>query len=180
MKRLIFILPVLVFAAVVIAFAGGLQRDPSQIPSTLIDRPLPVFDLPGLAAGAPGFASTEFRGEPKLLNVFASWCVACREEHPLLVEFARTKMLPIYGLNYKDDRADGLKWLANFGNPYEASLYDRDGRVGIDFGVYGVPESFLIDAKGVIRYKQIGPFTPEAIQTRLIPLVKQLQKEAKT
>jgi cytochrome c biogenesis protein CcmG/thiol:disulfide interchange protein DsbE len=106
--------------------------------------------------------------------------VACREEHPLLVEFARMKMLPIYGLNYKDERADGMKWLANFGNPYEASLYDRDGRVGIDFGVYGVPESFLIDAKGVIRYKQIGPFTREAIQTKLIPLVQQLQKEAKT
>ncbi|MCX8520355.1 MAG: DsbE family thiol:disulfide interchange protein, partial [Rhodoferax sp.] len=116
-------------------------------------------------------------GKVWLLNVFASWCVACRVEHPLLVQLASQKLLPIYGLNYKDERRAALKWLATFGNPYVAALYDHDGRVGIDYGVYGVPESFLIDAKGVIRYKQIGPFTPQAID-QLIPLVRQLRKEA--
>jgi cytochrome c biogenesis protein CcmG/thiol:disulfide interchange protein DsbE len=109
-----------------------------------------------------------------MLNVWASWCVACREEHPLLVEFSRRKLLPIYGLNYKDKRPDGLGWLNQFGNPYDASLFDDKGRVGIDFGVYGVPETFIIDKQGVIRFKQIGPVTPEVIRDKIEPLVRQL------
>jgi cytochrome c biogenesis protein CcmG/thiol:disulfide interchange protein DsbE len=109
-----------------------------------------------------------------MLNVWASWCTACREEHPLLVSFSQRKLLPVYGLNYKDERMAGLRWLSNFGNPYEASLYDLDGRIGIDFGVYGVPETFVIDRQGVIRFKHIGPLTPEVIRTRIEPLVRQL------
>jgi len=165
-KYLRFLIPLFIFLGLVGFLFKGLFLDPREVPSPLLDKPDTTFKR------------DDMLGKVWLLNVFASWCVACREEHPLLVEFSRSKMLPIYGLNYKDDRAAGLKWLATFGNPYDGSLYDRDGKVGIDYGVYGVPESFLIDAKGVIRYKQIGPFTPEAIETKLIPLVQQLKKEA--
>jgi cytochrome c biogenesis protein CcmG, thiol:disulfide interchange protein DsbE len=178
MKYLRYLLPLAIFLGLVMFLAKGLKLDPREVPSPLINKAAPAFVLERLDQAGQRIQRDDMLGKVWLLNVFASWCVACREEHPLLVEFARMKMLPIYGLNYKDERAAGMKWLATFGNPYEASLYDRDGRVGIDYGVYGVPESFLIDAKGVIRYKQIGPFTPEAIETKLIPLVQQLQKEA--
>jgi cytochrome c biogenesis protein CcmG/thiol:disulfide interchange protein DsbE len=113
-------------------------------------------------------------GKVWMLNVWASWCVACRQEHPLLVKFSQSKLLPIYGLNYKDSRPDGLQWLARFGNPYDASLFDQDGRVGIDWGVYGVPETFIIDRQGVVRFKHIGPLTPDVIRSRIEPLVRQL------
>jgi len=178
MKYARFFIPLFIFFGLVGFLFKGLFLDPKEVPSPLIDKPAPAFALPLLDKPDTSFKRDDMLGKVWLLNVFASWCVACREEHPLLVEFSRQKLLPIYGLNYKDERVDGMKWLARFGNPYDGSLYDRDGRVGIDFGVYGVPESFLIDAKGVIRYKQIGPFTPEAIETKLIPLVQQLQKEA--
>ena len=178
MKYLKFLLPLAIFLVLVGFLMRGLSLDPREVPSPLINKPAPAFALAGLEKPDTTFKRDDMLGRVWLLNVFASWCVACREEHPLLVEFSRMKMLPIYGLNYKDERIAGMKWLASFGNPYDASLYDHDGRVGIDYGVYGVPESFLIDAKGVIRYKQIGPFTPEAIQTKLIPLVQQLKKEA--
>jgi cytochrome c biogenesis protein CcmG/thiol:disulfide interchange protein DsbE len=113
-------------------------------------------------------------GKVWMLNVWASWCVACRQEHPLLVAFSRKKLLPVYGLNYKDERMAGMKWLANFGNPYDASLFDADGRVGIDFGVYGVPETFIIDREGVVRFKQIGPVTEEVLRMKIEPLVRKL------
>ena len=115
-------------------------------------------------------------GKVWLLNVWASWCVSCREEHPVLVEFAKRNVVPIYGLNYKDKPDDALAWLKQFGNPYTASIVDRDGRVGIDYGVYGVPETFVIDKAGVIRYKQIGPVTPEALQNKILPLIEQLKQ----
>ena len=178
MKYLKFLLPLAIFLGLVGFLMKGLSLDPREVPSPLINKPAPAFALVGLEKPDTTFKRDDMLGKVWMLNVFASWCVACREEHPLLVEFGRMKLLPIYGLNYKDQRAAGMKWLATFGNPYEASLYDHDGRVGIDYGVYGVPESFVIDAKGVIRYKQIGPFTPEAIETKLIPLVQQLKKEA--
>ena len=178
MKYLKFLLPLAIFLVLVGFLMRGLSLDPREVPSPLINKPAPAFALAGLEKPDTTFKRDDMLGKVWLLNVFASWCVACREEHPLLVEFSRMKMLPIYGLNYKDERIAGMKWLASFGNPYEASLYDHDGRVGIDYGVYGVPESFLIDANGVIRYKQIGPFTPESIETKLIPLVQQLKKEA--
>ncbi|MEO5882146.1 MAG: DsbE family thiol:disulfide interchange protein, partial [Caldimonas sp.] len=114
------------------------------------------------------------RGKVWVLNVWASWCVACREEHPLLVEFARKRVVPLYGLNYKDKREDANAWLARFGNPYDASLFDDEGRVGIDFGVYGVPETFVIDQNGVIRLKHIGPLTPAVLATKIEPLLKKL------
>jgi cytochrome c biogenesis protein CcmG/thiol:disulfide interchange protein DsbE len=178
MKYLRFLLPLAIFLGLVWFLYQGLFLDPKEVPSPLINKPAPAFKLEQLDKPGATIKRDDMLGKVWLLNVFASWCVACREEHPLLVEFSRMKMLPIYGLNYKDERIAGMKWLSTFGNPYEASLFDSDGRVGIDYGVYGVPESFLVDAKGVIRYKQIGPFTPEAIQTKLIPLVQQLQKEA--
>ena len=113
-------------------------------------------------------------GKVWMLNVWASWCVACREEHPLLMQFAARQLLPVYGLNYKDGRVEGQQWLARFGNPYAASLFDQDGRVGIDWGVYGVPETFIIDQQGTIRFKHIGPLTPEVLRSRVEPLIRQL------
>jgi cytochrome c biogenesis protein CcmG, thiol:disulfide interchange protein DsbE len=140
----------------------------------LIDKPAPAFSLPRLDAPEQTIRRDDLLGKVWMLNVWASWCIACREEHPLLVEFSRKKLVPVYGLNYKDERPAGLRWLANFGNPYDASLFDHDGRVGIDWGVYGVPETFVIDRQGVVRYKHIGPLTPEVIRTRIEPLVRQL------
>lgn len=174
MKYLRFLLPLGVFLGLVVFLAAGLKLDPKEVPSPLIDKPAPAFSLTRLDNPTQTIRRDDLLGKVWMLNVWASWCVACREEHPLLVEFARKKMLPIYGLNYKDERVAGLKWLANFGNPYDASLFDQDGRVGIDWGVYGVPETFIIDRQGVVRFKHIGPLTPDVIQTRIEPLLRQL------
>ena len=144
------------------------------MPSPLIDKPAPGFALTRLDDPAKTIARDDMLGKVWMLNVWASWCVACREEHPTLVAFSKTKAVPIIGLNYKDTRADGLGWLGRFGDPYEVSIFDQDGRVGIDFGVYGVPETFVIDKKGLIRFKHIGPLTPEIVQTRIQPLLRQL------
>ncbi|HYG82956.1 MAG TPA: DsbE family thiol:disulfide interchange protein [Pyrinomonadaceae bacterium] len=171
-----FLLPLILFLALAVFLFIGLGRDPNEIPSPLLDKPAPAFNLPQLADPQRSFKSEEMRGRVWLLNVWASWCAACRDEHPLLVELARTRLVPIYGLNYKDERRDALNWLEEFGDPYTMNLVDADGRVGIDYGVYGVPETFVIDRNGVIRYKQIGPVTEEALKNRIIPLVKELQK----
>jgi cytochrome c biogenesis protein CcmG/thiol:disulfide interchange protein DsbE len=171
-----FLLPLILFLALVVFLFVGLSRDPNEIPSPLLDKPAPAFNLPQLADPQRSFKSEEMRGKVWLLNVWASWCEACRDEHPVLLELARARVVPIYGLNYKDERADALGWLEEFGDPYTAILVDADGRVGIDYGVYGVPETFVIDRSGVIRYKQIGPVTEEALNNRIIPLVKELQK----
>jgi cytochrome c biogenesis protein CcmG/thiol:disulfide interchange protein DsbE len=174
MKRFGFLLPLVVLGVLVAFLAAGLKLNPREVPSPLIDKPAPGFSLARLDDPAQQIKREDMLGKVWMLNVWASWCVACREEHPLLVEFSRRKLLPIYGLNYKDQRADGLGWLRQFGNPYDASLHDLDGRVGIDFGVYGVPETFVIDKAGVIRFKHVGPVTPEVIQKRIVPLVKDL------
>ena len=171
-----FLLPLILFLALAVFLFIGLGRDPNEIPSPLLDKPAPAFNLPQLADPQRSFKSEEMRGRVWLLNVWASWCAACRDEHPLLLELARTRLVPIYGLNYKDERQDALRWLEEFGDPYTMNLVDADGRVGIDYGVYGVPETFVIDRNGVIRYKQIGPVTEEALKNRIIPLVKELQK----
>lgn len=171
-----FLLPLALFLVLVIFLAIGLSRDPREVPSPLVNKPAPAFLLPQLANSQQSFKSEEMRGKVWLLNVWASWCVACRDEHPLLVELARTGIVPIYGLNYKDERRDALAWLDAFGDPYTLSLADTDGRVGIDYGVYGVPETFVIDRNGIIRYKQVGPVTAEVLQKKIIPLVKELQK----
>lgn len=174
MKYLRYLIPLAILIGLAAFLGAGLRLDPREVPSPLINKPAPNFSLVLLENPEKTIKRDDMLGKVWMLNVFASWCVACREEHPLLVAFARKKLIPIYGLNYKDERAAGMKWLGNFGNPYEASLYDRDGRVGIDYGVYGVPESFIIDKQGIIRYKQIGPFTEEVLRTKIEPLVRQL------
>jgi cytochrome c biogenesis protein CcmG/thiol:disulfide interchange protein DsbE len=173
-RSLRFLIPLVILFGLVWFLGTGLKLDPKEVPSPLIGKPAPSFELTRLDNATTTIRNTDLLGKVWMLNVWASWCAACRQEHPLLVDFARQKQLPIYGLNYKDDRLAGLRWLANFGNPYEASLYDQDGRVGIDFGVYGVPETFIIDRQGVIRFKQIGPVTPEVLRTQIEPLVRQL------
>ena len=174
MKSLRFLIPLAVFIVLLVFLGVGLKLDPREVPSPLIGKPAPGFALARLDDAAQTIKREDMLGKVWMLNVWASWCVACREEHPLLVEFSRRKLLPVYGLNYKDQRADGMAWLGQFGNPYEASLFDADGRVGIDFGVYGVPETFIIDRQGVVRLKHIGPLTPDVIQTKIEPLVRQL------
>jgi cytochrome c biogenesis protein CcmG/thiol:disulfide interchange protein DsbE len=171
-----FLLPLIVFAALVGFLYIGLHRDPREVPSPLIGKPVPDFQLTQLHDAAKTIASKEMRGQVWLLNVWASWCVACRQEHPLMLEFSKQHVLPIVGLNYKDKRQDGMDWLQQFGNPYNVSGFDEKGRVGIDFGVYGVPETFLIDKKGVIRLKHIGPLTPDVINTELLPLIQELNR----
>ena len=168
------LIPLLIFIVLVGFLAVGLSLNPRQIPSPLIDKPAPAFTLSALDAPEQKIAAQDLRGKVWILNVWASWCVACRIEHPLLVEFSKTGTVPIYGLNYKDKRDDAIGWLAKFGNPYTRSLSDSDGLVGIDFGVYGVPETFVIDKTGVIRMKHIGPVTPEVLRDDIIPLVRKL------
>ncbi|MFZ2121869.1 MAG: DsbE family thiol:disulfide interchange protein [Rhodoferax sp.] len=168
-------IPLGIFAVLLVFLAIGLTRDPHEIPSPLIGKPAPAFTAPVLGKPAETLSNKDMLGQVWLLNTWASWCVACRQEHPLLVEFVKTNPLPIIGLDYKDKEADGMKWLARYGDPYTRAIVDADGRIGIDFGVYGVPESFLIDKLGIIRYKQIGPFTEEVLREKLVPLIKELQ-----
>jgi cytochrome c biogenesis protein CcmG/thiol:disulfide interchange protein DsbE len=174
MKSLRFIIPLAVFLILAAFLAKGLKLDPREVPSPLIGKPAPGFALTRLDDAGSTLRREDLLGRVWILNVWASWCGACRDEHPLLVEFSRRKIVPVYGLNYKDARNDGMAWLARFGNPYEASLFDQDGRVGIDYGVYGVPETFIIDKQGTVRMKHIGPLTPEVLQTRIEPLLKEL------
>ena len=169
-----FILPLGIFLVLVVFLAIGLRLDPREVPSPLIDKPAPTFQAKTLDRPDVTIKREDMLGKVWLLNVWASWCAACREEHPLLVEFSKRGVVPIYGLNYKDKREDGLGWLKRLGNPYTDSLFDPDGRIGIDYGVYGVPETFVIDRQGVIRYKHIGPLTPEALKDKIEPLVKKL------
>ena len=160
------------------AFLGiGLSLNPRLIPSPLIEKPAPEFSLPELHEPTRTVTLNDLTKEVSLFNVWASWCVACRQEHPLLMSLARAGTVPIYGLNYKDERDDAIKWLAQLGNPYSAIAADREGRVGIDYGVYGVPETFVIDSNGVVRYKHIGPIDEASLKDTLLPLVRALQAE---
>ncbi|MEO8848597.1 MAG: DsbE family thiol:disulfide interchange protein [Casimicrobiaceae bacterium] len=169
--------PLVLFAALVIFLYIGLYRDPRAVPSPLIGKPAPSFSLRQLDA-AQTLSTADMHGKVWLLNVWASWCESCRVEHPLLVELARQNLAPIIGLDYKDKDDLGRAWLAERGNPYAISVVDADGRVGIDWGVYGVPETFVVDKRGVIRYKQIGPVTADALQTTIMPLIRVLQEES--
>jgi len=173
MKR--FLIPLGIFVVLVGFLALGLRLNPREVPSPLIDKPAPPFTLPELVDPQRSFSQKDMLGKVWMLNVWASWCVSCREEHPVLVAFSKRNIVPVYGLNYKDDRKDALAWLSKLGNPYTMSIMDRDGRIGIDYGVYGVPETYVIDKQGVIRYKQIGPVTPEVLEAKILPLVKKLQ-----
>jgi cytochrome c biogenesis protein CcmG/thiol:disulfide interchange protein DsbE len=175
MKALKFGVPLALFLLLVGFFAVGLMRDPREVPSPFIDRPAPTFKLEQLHEPTLAFTPADMKGKVWMLNVWASWCVSCRVEHPLLVEMSRRKVVPIVGLNYKDRREDGVQWLVKFGNPYALSAYDLDGKVGIDYGVYGVPETFVIDKQGVIRHKQIGPITPESLEKTILPLIRKLE-----
>lgn len=177
MNRLLFILPILLFAGVMVAFGYGLTRDPSKLPSMLIDRPLPALDLPALTEGRPGLQTASLTGEPALLNVFASWCLPCRIEHPVLLDLA-AKGVPVYGLDWKEPAADGAKWIAELGDPYRAIGNDPSGRAGIELGVTGVPETFVVDKKGRVRYKHIGPITPQDYDDKIAPLLAKLKAEA--
>jgi cytochrome c biogenesis protein CcmG/thiol:disulfide interchange protein DsbE len=156
--------------------AIGLTRDPRDVPSPLVGKPAPAFTLPQLHDAGKSFSAADMKGRVWLLNVWASWCVACREEHPVLVEFARTGQVPIIGLDYKDKVADARQWLDKLGNPYTLTAVDADGRVGIDYGVYGVPETYVIDKQGIIRMKHTGPITPESLNKKILPLVAELSR----
>lgn len=170
-------IPIGVFVVLVAVLAVGLGLDPRYVPSPLIDKPLPAFSLPDLDNETSVITATEFSDRPRLLNVWASWCRACRVEHPLLLELAKTDTVPIVGLNYKDERADARAWLARHGDPYEKTVFDHEGRLGLDLGVYGVPETFVVDRHGVIRYKQVGPITDEALAEVILPLLDRLSAE---
>jgi cytochrome c biogenesis protein CcmG, thiol:disulfide interchange protein DsbE len=169
-------IPLILFVGLVVFLAIGLGHDPHEVPSPLINKPAPAFQLSQLKEPGKTFSVDEMRGKVWLLNVWASWCVSCREEHPLLLEYARSGVVPIYGLNYKDKHDDAISWLAELGDPYVLSVADLDGRVGIDYGVYGAPETYLIDRDGIIRFKHIGPVTPDVWQNNILPMAKALNQ----
>ena len=170
-----FLIPLLLFVVLVGFLAVGLNRDPHEVPSPLIGKQAPAFELPQLADPQKTFSPESMKGKVWILNVWASWCVACREEHPVLVELGKLQIAPIIGLDYKDKRDDAMTMLARQGNPYVLSAFDANGRVGIDYGVYGVPETYVIDQAGVIRFKHIGPITMELLNKKMIPLLGELK-----
>ncbi|MEJ5999447.1 DsbE family thiol:disulfide interchange protein [Paucibacter soli] len=173
-----FLLPLGAFLLLALFLALGLRLNPREVPSPLIDKPAPAFQASTLARPEASIKREDLLGKVWVLNVWASWCAACRDEHALLVDFSRRGVAPIYGLNYKDKREDGLAWLGRFGNPYTDTLFDPQGRIGIDYGVYGVPETFVIDRAGMIRYKHIGPVTPEVLRDKIEPLLRKLDANA--
>lgn len=169
-------LPLAAFLVIAAAFAVGLTLDPREIPSVLIGKPVPDFDLPPVRGRTLGLASQDLRGEVSLVNVWASWCVECRREHPLLMELERNGDVPVHGLNYKDRPEDAEDWLTRLGDPYTRTGADRDGRVAIDWGVYGVPETFVVGADGRIAHKHIGALTPDVLEKEILPLVRTLRE----
>jgi cytochrome c biogenesis protein CcmG/thiol:disulfide interchange protein DsbE len=170
-----FFIPLALFVVLAALLGWGLKLNPREVPSPFIGKPTPAFNLPQMLADQPSFDPAQMKGQVWMLNVWASWCVPCREEHPLLMQVARQQTLPVVGLNYKDSPRDAGNMLRASGNPYQAIPVDSEGKVGIDYGVYGVPETFIIDREGVIRYKQIGPITPEAWSETLLPLINKLK-----
>ena len=172
MKR--YLLPLVIFVLLVGFLAAGLSLNPREVPSPLIGKPAPAFSLPRLDAPGQTLSAQDLRGKVWVLNVWASWCAPCRQEHPLIAELAKSGGAPVYGLNYKDKPADATAWLGQLGNPYTATVSDVEGLVGIDYGVYGVPETFVIDKGGVIRLKHIGPMTPEALRDKVLPMLRKL------
>ncbi|NIP49825.1 MAG: DsbE family thiol:disulfide interchange protein [Gammaproteobacteria bacterium] len=172
-------LPLGIFLLIVVLFVIGLRLDPRHVPSPLIDKPAPEFSLPSLRDENTRVGTSDFIGKVTLLNVWASWCVSCLYEHPLLMDLFRQGVVPIYGLNYKDERKAAIAWLEQRGDPYQASAYDEAGRVGIDYGVYGVPETYVLDKKGIIRHKHIGPLTREDLDETILPLIRQLNESQK-
>jgi cytochrome c biogenesis protein CcmG/thiol:disulfide interchange protein DsbE len=179
MKRVIlFLIPLAAFFVLAVFLLRGLWLNPREVPSPLIGKPAPVFERPKLHSPEFMFASSDMAGQVWIFNVWASWCTPCRQEHPLWNELAARKVVPIIGLNYKDKPQAAKRWLAELGDPYLLNVTDSDGRLGIDFGVYGVPETFVIDQNGIIRHKHIGPITAEALEKRILPLVRELQQKS--
>ena len=178
MRRLLFLLPLLLLAALAVGVGTKLLSgsDPQSLPSALIDKPLPAFDLAALPGRSDGLSTGNFGGAPMLLNVFASWCVPCLAEHPVITKLGREDGIPVLAINYKDKPGDALAWLKRNGDPYLRIGADVEGRTAIDLGVYGVPETFVIDKAGRIRYRQVGPFTEDDIQKKLLPLIADLSK----
>ena len=172
-----YLAPLGIFIVLVVFLSIGLKLDPREVPSPLIDKPAPAFTLPELHQPQQTVSPADFKGKVWLLNVWASWCVSCRAEHPVLNQLARTSQVPILGLNYKDGRDVAQQWLRQRGDPYSVSAFDEDGRAGIDWGVYGVPETFVIDKRGNIRYKHTGPIDQKAVNDKIMPLVHELEKE---
>lgn len=172
---LLYLLPVALFAGLIFAFRLGLDRDPSAVPSPLIGKPVPEFSLAPVKGRTAGLSSSDLKGEVSIMNVFASWCVPCREEHPLLLRLKEQQLVPIDGINYKDQPDDAARWLDAMGDPYSRTGADLDGRVAIDWGVYGVPETYVIDRSGRIVLKHIGPLTPEILDTTIVPLLASLK-----
>jgi len=170
-----YLLPLGVFIALVVLLVIGLGRNPRLVPSPLVGKPVPEFALARLREPGQLLSSKDLTGKVSLLNAWATWCVECRREHAVLLGIARQGKVPIYGLNYKDQRADALQWLERLGNPYVASGFDADGRVGIDLGVYGLPETFLVDKNGMIAYKHIGAVTREDWENTFIPIIERLE-----
>jgi cytochrome c biogenesis protein CcmG/thiol:disulfide interchange protein DsbE len=175
MKR--FLVPLIMFFVVVGFLAVGLNLNPREVPSPLVGKPAPMFSLPRLDNPEQVISPKDMLGQVWLFNVWASWCGACKDEHPVLMELSESGVVPLYGMDYKDTREEAQQWLAHGGNPYIASVMDMDGRVGIDYGVYGVPETYVIDKAGIIAYKQIGPITEEVLRNKILPLVKGLQAQ---
>ena len=176
------LIPLALFMGLVVFLMIGLNRDPHEVPSPLINKPAPDFQLQQLKEPARTFAATEMRGKVWLLNFWGSWCIACRDEHPRLMEYAKSKAVPIYGIDYKyandktDERTAAMQMLEELGDPYTLTIYDPEGRTSIDYGVYGAPESYLIDKNGVIRFKQIGPITDEVWNKKILPLARELNQ----
>jgi cytochrome c biogenesis protein CcmG/thiol:disulfide interchange protein DsbE len=172
-----YLIPLVLFLVLAVFLAIGLTRDPHELKSVLINKPAPEFRLPQLKAADKTISTTDMRGKVWLLNVWASWCVACRDEHPYLLDYAQSGVVPIYGLNYKDRREDALATLEELGDPYTVSAVDFDGRVGIDFGVYGAPETYVIDQGGTIRFKYVGPMMPDVWKDKILPVVQELNRQ---
>lgn len=175
MKSLKYLAPLLIFVVIGAFLAVGLKLDPREVPSPFIDKPAPAFNAPRLLVMNGSIGTRELAGQVWILNVFASWCVACRAEHGLLIDLAAKRAVTLVGLNYKDDPTDARSWLRELGNPYDAIAVDADGRIGLDWGVYGVPETFVIDGTGTIRYKHIGPIDARSMEEKILPLLKGLK-----
>lgn len=175
-KRIAFIVPAVLFLVLAVAFWWGLGHDPSIVPSALIDKPAPAFKLPPLEEENPGLSEQDLEGQVSLVNVFASWCLPCRAEHPILMRLAEDDVT-IFGLNYKDKPEDARNWLGRLGNPYNQIGVDLNGRVSIDWGIYGVPETFVVDSSGRIRYKHIGPMAPYDLEECIRPVIERLKEQ---
>jgi len=176
MRRLFFLLPLVVLVVIALGLGYGLTRDSAELPSALIDQPVPSFELAAVdGVDTPGLATGDLGGEVAIVNVFASWCGPCRVEHPVLTRLAEERGIPLYGINYKDKPEDAAGWLAELGNPYRRIGADPEGRIGIDLGVYGVPETYVVDAQGRIRYRHPGPVMPRDVDDTLMPLIEELR-----